>query len=503
MSQYRVEELDLSTRIEIGLKMMMNSTERGWGWVTEMAAKYGVSRQTFYDLRDEAQAALERALKPNKPGPKPVAQELEVNREYINWATTVLAMQKGSTRDIQLGLALLFDVKRSVGFISQTLNEVGKKAADYNTRVYPAYPVQGEVDEVFQKMMPCLTVVDGQSFMVLNLSAEANRSGETWGKTFQRLAAQGVVFEDVVSDNASGIRAGLKETGLDTIWRLDVFHSVYEGHKISQKLENAAYNAMRHAERAQIYATEQAGEKRRKGRRRKAVGPVSEAEQQQALAIERFDLWTWLFSEVRLALEPVHGYRFNDSITAREVLEVASDLLLVLDHPDVTAFATHLVKNLDSLLAPLRWREQMVADWQPTLQPEDEALILLVLRSPDLKIDDLPGHLQPAALVYENALLQLHRASSHAESFHSWLRPYFDIHRTLPDWLLSLATLFWNHHTFQRGKRAGHSPVELAGIDDALSLHAVLRQVCQMAFDTTTVPMAARRLICQVNSSRK
>jgi hypothetical protein len=81
-------------------------------------------------------------------------------------------------------------------------------------------------------MMPCLTVVDGQSFMVLNLSAEANRSGETWGKTFQRLAAQGVVFEDVVSDNASGIRAGLKETGLDTIWRLDVFHSVYEGHKM-------------------------------------------------------------------------------------------------------------------------------------------------------------------------------------------------------------------------------------------------------------------------------
>ena len=491
MSQYRVEELDLSTRIEMGTKMLMKSSERGWGWVTAMAAQYGVSRQTFYDLRDAAQAALESALQPNKPGPKGVQQVLEINREYINWASTVLAMQKGSTRDIQMGLALLFDVERSVGFISQTLNAVGKQAANYNALLCPQHPVQGEVDEIFQGTMPCLTVVDGQSFMVLNLLAEADRSGETWHQTFQRLAARGVVFEDVVSDNASGIRAGLKAADLDAIWRLDVFHSVYEGHKISQKLENAAYQAIDHADRAQAYAAEQACEKPRQGRRRKAVGSLPEAEQQQALAVDRFDRWAWLFSEVRLALEPVHGYRFNGSTTARETLVAASELLLTLDHPDVIAFATHLMKNLDSLLAPLCWREQQLAAWQAGLLPEDEALILLVLRSPDLNLADLPEDLQPAAGAYEAVLLHLHRASSHAEAFHSWLRPYLDIHRTLPDWLLALATLFWNHHPFQRGKRSGHSPVELAGMDDALSLRDALRQVCQMAFDATIHPLAA------------
>jgi hypothetical protein len=492
MTQYRVEQLDVSTRIEIGLKMVMSSAERGWGWVTEMAAAYGVSRQTFYDVRDDVRAVLEQAVKPQAPGPKPTREALRVDAEYIRWATTVLAMQKGSTRDVQLGLELLFGVKRSVGFISETLNAVGQSAADYNAQLRPGQPIQGEADEVFQRMLPCFTVVDGQSFMVLNLSAEADRTGETWAKTFERLADQGIEFQDIVSDNASGIRRGLREAGLDVVWRLDVFHVVQEGHRLSQKLENAAYKAMRQADRVQAYAAEQAEGKRRVGRPRQAVGAdVDTADQQQMLAIAQFDLWAWLLSEVRFALEPVHGDRLNDSATARAALEVASDLMQALDQPDIAAFATRLLKNLDALLDPLRWLEQQVADWQTTLDPADEALIVWACRCPAVVVEELPERLHMAAQAYDTALALLHRASSHVEPFHSWLRPYLTIHRTLPDWLLPLAALFWNHHTFQRGKRVGHSPVELAGLDDAPSLQSVLRQVCHMAFGDESYPMVA------------
>lgn len=491
MTQYRVEELDVSTRIEIGLKMVMSSADRGWGWVTEMAAAYGVSRQTFYDVRDDVRAVLEQAVKPQAPGPKPTNETLCVDAEYIRWATTVLAMQKGSTRDVQLGLELLFGVKRSVGFISETLNAVGQSAAEYNAQVRPGHPIQGEADEVFQRLMPCFTVVDGQSFMVLNLSAEADRSGETWAKTFKRLADQGIEFQDIVSDNASGIRRGLREAGLDVVWRLDVFHVVQEGHRISQKLENAAYKAMRQADRAQAYIAEQTEGKRRVGRPRHAVGTILETDQQQTLAIAQFDLWTWLLSEVRFALEPVHGDRLNDSTTAREALETASELMQALDQPDITAFASRLLKNLDVLLDPLRWLEQQVADWQVTLDLDDEALIVFACRCPAVTLAELPERLHIAAQVYDKALSLLHRASSHVESFHSWLRPYLHIHRTLPNWLLPLAALFWNHHTFQRGKRAGHSPVELADVDDAPSLQVVLRQICHLAFGGESCPMVA------------
>jgi len=483
MAEYRAKHLDLSTRIEIGLKMLLHGEEREWGWITKMAEAQQVSRQTFYNCRDKVQAALVEALQPKAPGPQPTNQPLQVNASYIKWATTVLAMQKGSTRDVQLGLELLFGEERSVGFINETVNAVGQSAAVYNAQLVPSQPIAGEIDEVFQGMKPCFTVVDGQSFMVLNLTAEENREGDTWAKTLRRLIEQGIAFQDVVSDNAGGIRNGVKQAGLGTSWRLDVFHVLHDGHRISQKLENAAYRAIKQAIQTQAHATEQMAGRNCTGRMHKATGlSVAEANAQQSAAVEQYDLWAWLFAEMRFALNPVHGYRIQASATARETLQIICDLMEQSGQKAIVSFATMLRQNLEALLDPLCWLEAQLADWQQAISPEDETLIMFVHRWPIFSIADLSPALQAAARAYEKALARFHRASSHAESFHSWLRPYLDIHRTLPDWLLPLATLFWNHHEFQRGKRAGHSPVALAGIEDAISLHAALRQVFNMAF---------------------
>ena len=48
-------------------------------------------------------------------------------------------------------------------------------------------------------------------------------------------------------------------------------------------------------------------------------------------------------------------------------------------------------------------------------------------------------------------------------------------------WLLLLLQLFWNHHKFERGKRAGHSPLELAGVTDTPSLEEVLGRLVRPA----------------------
>jgi hypothetical protein len=47
----------------------------------------------------------------------------------------------------------------------------------------------------------------------------------------------------------------------------------------------------------------------------------------------------------------------------------------------------------------------------------------------------------------------------------------------MPKWLLPLLQLFWNHHQFERGKRAGGSPMELAGVAEAPTLKKVLAQL--------------------------
>jgi hypothetical protein len=44
----------------------------------------------------------------------------------------------------------------------------------------------------------------------------------------------------------------------------------------------------------------------------------------------------------------------------------------------------------------------------------------------------------------------------------------------MPDWLLPLLQLFWNHHLFQRGKRKGKSPVQWADVEQACSLSQIL-----------------------------
>jgi hypothetical protein len=57
------------------------------------------------------------------------------------------------------------------------------------------------------------------------------------------------------------------------------------------------------------------------------------------------------------------------------------------------------------------------------------------------------------------------RGSSLAECVNSWLRPYADLMKGLKERFLPLFVLYRNSHAFERGKRAGHSPLELAGIE--------------------------------------
>ena len=51
-----------------------------------------------------------------------------------------------------------------------------------------------EADEIFQGRQPCLTVVDGRSFLVLDLAPATARDATTWGVTFLDLQARGIQF---------------------------------------------------------------------------------------------------------------------------------------------------------------------------------------------------------------------------------------------------------------------------------------------------------------------
>jgi hypothetical protein len=492
MAQYRRATLDLSTRLRLTLEMLMPCAVRGWGRATALAAEHQISRTRLYELRDCGQAALLAALAPQASGPRPTATTVTVDPAFIQRAIAILATQRGSVRGIQLGLALLLQAPRSVGYISQTLTTLGRRATQQNATQAVPLPVLAEADEIFQGRQPCLTVVDGRSFLVLNLAPVAARDATTWGVTLLDLQARGIQFQDLASDGGTGIRAGVAAAQLAVPLRPDLFHLLREAGRVGQRLERQAYQAMQLAERARRAAQEAQAPQRRRGPRLKVAVPLAEAVTQEDQAIATYDQYVWLLGEVRQALEPVSRADHLMAVpTARRTVETALELLGALPGEPIQALAQQLHDHLDALLAPLAWLEQTLAPYRQDLDPATETLILWAWRHRQALAltpgAGFPAHLQATVQAFWLALSFFHRSSSLAEALHSWLRPYLALHRSMPTWLLPLLQLVWNHHPFTRGKRAGSTPLQLAGVSDAPTLAEALNQVC------TAQPSAARQ----------
>jgi hypothetical protein len=482
MAEYRVPEFTLEQRADAAVQMMVPLPERRWGLVSALARQYGVSRTVLYKIRDRGSGGLVEALLPRDPGRPAQTPPLTVNKPFVDRAIAVLPMLKGSVRDIRLGLSLIFGVARSVGYISETLTAAGERATAYNGGVTVPLPILGEADEIFQGRKPCLTLVDGRSFLVLNLTPAESRDGTTWGLTFLDLVERGIQFHDLACDGGKGLRAGVREAELAIPLRPDLFHILQDARRLTRRLEGSAYKAIETADRARWADLEARGIIRRRGPRLKIKVPLPQAEIEETKAIELFDNWCWLLSEVRLALEPItpaHGV--VSVIETKATVETAIELLKELNHPDITALADDLQDKIPELLAPLEWLEQQLTPVLKHLDAATQAFIIWAWQHRqelNLNIEtDIRDDLHSVVRVIWDVLALFHRSSSLAESLHSWLRPYLQIHRGMPKWLLPLLQLFWNHHRFERGKRAGSSPLKLAGVEDAPSLAAVLDQL--------------------------
>ncbi len=496
MAQYRLATLDLATRLQLTLELLTPRPARDWGRVTALATEHGVSRTLLYELRDRGHAALLAALAPQPPGPRPPVTLLPVDEAFVQRAIAILATQRGTVRGIQQGLDLLFQTPRSVGYISQTLNRLGVHAARHNAALRIPLPVLAEADEIFQGRQPCLTVVDGRSFLVLNLAPAAARDGTTWGVTFLDLQARGIQFQDLASDGGTGIRAGAAAAQLAVPLRPDLFHLLEDAWRVGQRLERGAYQAMQVAERARQAIREAQAVQHRRGPRLKVAVPLPEAAAQEAQALNTYELYTWLVGEVRQALEPLSATgRLTAVATARTTVATALELLTALPEAAIQTLVQQLRSHVEALLAPLAWLEQTLAPYRQDLDPATETTILWAWQHRQALAlapgAGFPAHLQATVQTIWTALSFFHRSSSLAESLHSWLRPYLQMHRGAPQWLLPLLQLVWNHHRFSRGKRAGSTPLELAGITDAPTLAEALNQLC--AGQPVTVSQPAKQ----------
>ncbi|MBU0496292.1 MAG: hypothetical protein KKB13_30935 [Chloroflexi bacterium] len=192
MAEYRIPEFTLEQRLAAALQMLVPRPDREWGLVAKLARRHCVSRTILYETRDRVRDALTAALRPRAAGRPAPETTLTVDQSFIDRTIATLPLLKGSVRDIRLGLDLILGVTRSVGYVSETLQAAGVQATAPNRGVTVPLPVLGEADEIFQGRQPCLTVVDGRSFLVLNLTQAASRDKTTWGLTYLDLVERGV-----------------------------------------------------------------------------------------------------------------------------------------------------------------------------------------------------------------------------------------------------------------------------------------------------------------------
>ena len=86
MQEYRRKDLDLSTRIFLGVKMLYPAEVRGWGLASELADEYGISRSLLYQIKGRVLEALEAALKPKAVGRPAEVKSLVIDRDYVQKA---------------------------------------------------------------------------------------------------------------------------------------------------------------------------------------------------------------------------------------------------------------------------------------------------------------------------------------------------------------------------------------------------------------------------------
>jgi hypothetical protein len=467
MANYRLPQVDLSTRIDLA-NMMMNPA-RSQGQISQLAKEHAVSRKFLYQLQTKAEIALSIGLEAQWPGPKRASQQITVDDNYLKQVITTLSMLPPSIRNLQLAMEWLFKAHVSLGAIEKTLQQVGKRADTENQCLRPPRPVQGEVDEIYEKDQPCLTVIDHQSALLLNLGQAENCDSLTWGVTLLDLQQQGIEFEDLASDGSSSIQTGIGEAQPGKPYRPDWFHLLQKGHMISGRLEEQAYAALSVAEKARRAEQEAQAAKRRKGRPLKSGLSYAETAPVADQASYLYDAWSWLFRELRHTCQLTQpSGRLFQLEPLRQSLAAILDLMVSLQVPAITTFANHLLELRDLILAPFVSLEQALAPWRSRLPIELETFLLWAWSqraSFNFQIQrDLPLAVQPVAQAVWDALTQFHRTSCMAECVHSWVRPFFVLHRGIPEWLLPLLQGYWNHHIFQRGVRRGFSPLALAKI---------------------------------------
>lgn len=478
------QDITLEQRIGIGLAAAAN--RRVYGAVSALAREYGTSRRFIYTLEKRVGEALEKALRRRKPGPAASSLRVEVDRSHLNRSILTLAMVgHASQRAIAECLGTILQVEPSLGYVNGVLARAGQAAGEFNGGLRLDLPeAEVGIDELYAHKKGNLVAVEPKSLLILAVKETERVDGASWQETVDDMAQRGVRIARLASDGGAAIRSMVARwVGVEHY--LDLWHALRHVGRAVRELEAAAYGAM---------AREEAlGRKAKRMPDSPMMGGVVHEDYQRArqatqLAIERYEALRLLAVWVRQALDPIEAKsgRIRSRTECLAEVRAATELMRELGVPTTKKLADYLDGAAAGLLAYLDRLQILVGQIVAELGEEGVQLLCRewqlekgLARRPgedeaNRHQDYLRAHLlsllywsdgYPAARKRVAGVLgSILRGSSLVECVNSLLRPYAQLRKSLGQAFLDLFALYRNCHIFRRGKRAGASPFQLAGV---------------------------------------
>jgi hypothetical protein len=406
-------------------------------------------------------------------------------------------------RPMQDCLRVALEVTRSVGFLSQFINEAGRRAGEILDRM--DYSPLGDIilarDETYFNDLVFLIGVEPRTYVLLAGQVEESCDGETWGLSLAfDQSREGLQIRGLAEDGARFYPRSQQEAaallGVDfsVPVQKDVWHTEDKAAQVVVDLERIALRKLTQAEKMidklPVLPWDEA-----------AFDACVQMEEEAERLVELSGQVRFWYGCLCDALEVVdwRSGEIRDRETNQWLLEETIQALQHLNHPRVRQLVSHLQEQQDELLTFLDWLEVQLGPWQRKLAlalPDGQDQLFFqrtVARAwrlnralvnghrsfrteaelaLDLVTELVAGdeHLQALAEELLNILENVIRTSCAAETVNSILKPYlwgkrsFQSRETAQNWF-NLFRLWFCMHPFKRStKRQDKSPFQLAGI---------------------------------------
>jgi Transposase, Mutator family len=457
----------------IRLASSMIAHEGRYGFVSELSREHDISRQSLYLLRAKGRDGMEHVFYPK-------GQETEEEVRLTQVVLTLLVEAHASREGIQRCIEQLLGVHVSTGKISAIIHQAGERAQEYLKRCIPQGKKALALDEQYgnERGKAYLNIVDVLSGVVVASVPPVAVDTESWMLLLWQMQEQGVKWDLTVSDGGKAIHDAVQKITPDRIHQRDVWHVLHECQKVQGRIDRALNQLHEQTPKVKQQAKRvEAGQKPR-GRNPK-TDMVAHAKDVQEMEYIASSL-KYLSSELQrlLGIVVLKDHGILDSRERQEELDTLLDLFSELYEATPKSLKDEvkkLVRHIENALPGL-------VGFCPELDPVQESAIdqlgqeachligwawlrrAILGPKTDQLVADFPPAWQPIVADLFGAWDQAVRSSSAVENWHSVLRPFIAVHRSLSADLLAILAVWHNHRVAPRGLHQGQSPLMRAGL---------------------------------------